>query len=135
MNKAAIEIALSEATRVMAFSLNLPVLYPNIINDTIPPPDESDYIEVKHFPNVTDGYDWGSAIDIQTGIWQLGLVTTKRDGVDRLVIIDQIGSYFARGMEFRSGQTVVKIEQPPSLLTVIVDGQKSIYPVSIRYRC
>lgn len=132
MKKSEIIRALSDATERVMFQLDITASFPDI--PFTPPVDGSAWLECLHFPNVTDGFGWNGP-NIEQGIWQISLVRTDHVGsIPAVEICEKITAHFAKGSEFWFGDTVVKIEQPPSILTAIQDGQKVTYPVSIRYR-
>lgn len=103
---------------------------------TVPESDEKRYLNVKHFPAPTTNYDLADDSQTHSGTLQITLVDPNQLGeLQASEITSQIVARFAKDTELRSGDAVVKIPQTPAVLGSIVDGQRTLYPVSIRYRC
>jgi hypothetical protein len=93
------------------------------------------YIEVLHFRNSTVGPNWGEEKEF-TGIWQISVIDFTQEGeIPALVICSQIADTFHKDAVFWNADTKVLITDPPTALTVVLEGHKATYPVSIRYRC
>lgn len=98
-------------------------------------PNNAYYIEVRHFPNVNPGDPtWGDE-QLKEGFLQVGIVDPMNKGtIAPARIADEILTLFAKGTRLTEDNVTVKIEKHPNLLTVVQDGQRAIFPVSIPYR-
>lgn len=128
-----ITTALYTQVEVAAAAVNLPVKFPNI---PFTSPDNNRYLDVTHFRNDPDPPLTWDGTSFYVGILQINLVIEAGVGdVLPTNICDQIAGFFEFGTVLRSGNTAVKIEQKPGVLTAIENGQTTLYPVSVRYRC
>lgn len=124
--------ALSDATDSIAATLGLPVAHPNVTYNTEGVPA---YLEVVHLPNTNGNIAWQTPIE-HRGIWQVNYVSTlQRGAIAASVVTAQIALAFAKGTRLAAGAGVVQIDEKPSCLSVIEDGHKGTFPVSIPYRC
>ena len=98
-------------------------------------PNNKGYIQVRHFPNRNPSDPtWGDE-QIKQGFLQIGIIDTKQKGsIKPSELADEILALFTKGTKIKQGAVLVVIDQHPTLLSVVQDGQKSIYPVSIPYR-
>lgn len=128
-----IENALSDKTSAVALALALQVTLPNRVGN---PPESGVYLECAHFKNTTTNRGWGNDATEYPGIWQITVVHGPDIGAIPLMqIADAIADAFPKGLILRNGSAQVKIEEKPSVLSALTDGQKTELPVSIRYRC
>lgn len=130
-----IENALSDHTTALAVALggSIPVQLPN---NKIDPPESGVYLTVEHFKNATGNFGWENDTTEYPGIWQITIVhLPDRGAIPLMTLADAIANFFPKGSILRSGSAAVKIEEKPSVLSALTDGQKTELPVSIRYRC
>lgn len=108
------------------------VAFPNV--PFTPPADDARYLEVIHFRN-TNGPDlWGTTKRLR-GILQVSVIDPAQEGTQiGIEIGSAIASYFKKNTRWNYGATMIKITNTPTLLTPIVSGPKTEYPVSIPYR-
>lgn len=124
-------------TRVSEFAASyitglLPVAFPDV---PFTPPDNNDpYLEVIHFRN-TNGPDlWGTTKRLR-GILQVSVIDPKQEGTQiGIEIGSAIANYFEKNTRWNYGATMIKITNTPTLLTPLVNPEKTEYPVSIPYR-
>lgn len=131
--------ALTDAVVAFATGVGLPVEYPLRVftPPTInPPAGIGRYLQMIFLPNSNQNFGWASDAPTEhSGILRLGVVDPLKVGpIVSYGLCDQIVVAFAKGSTFTKNSTVVQISEKPSLLTGIPDGQRVIYPVSIRYR-
>lgn len=124
--------ALTQATETVAASLGLTVSYPN--RDFTPPDNNGRYLEVMHFRNTNQNPTWGIEKTL-LGIWQIAVVDPLKEGeipstVHAAAIIDAFG----KNTKIFSGVVRLQITQAPTLLTMVQDGARALFPVSIPYR-
>jgi hypothetical protein len=130
--EADIKRALLTRAEAFAASVALRAEMPGVPFDTVE--GEVRWLTVDHFVNTNLNYGWSDRTQFQ-GILQICVVDTAQEGdLAPTEVCGAIVSYFDKNTVIRQGNVVVKIEVRPSVLTPIVDGQKSTYPVSIPYR-
>lgn len=134
-----VDIANALANRIIAAApgLGLPLAMPNI---PFPPSDhpeysENVYLDIKHFRNTNLSPTWGNEKTL-LGLYQISIVDPRQAGeISATAIASQIIDLYAKNSNLFEGSTRVLIYEQPSLLSTVQSGQKSIYPVSIPYRC
>lgn len=131
-----IPLALQTATKTLLNGMGVP---DNLIDWDADIPfkgaPSTDYIEVRHFRNANQSPTWDVG-SVFLGFWQISVVSFKQKGeIPALVIAGQIATTFDRAAEFWQGTTRVQISGKPNVLTVVQEGMKASYPVSIPYRC
>lgn len=91
-------------------------------------------IEVRHFRNATTGPFWAGGTTFQ-GIWQISVIDyTQKGEIAALAVCTQIADAFAKDSEIWHDGITVKFPAPPSILSVIEEQHRALYPVSIAYR-
>lgn len=130
MNEAQITDLLLTAASDLATALVLPAAMPG---RTFEPP-ATRYLEVTEFRNTTGSPTWGTSAVFQ-GILQIALHQPNNDegAITPTEIAGQIAAAFYKNRVLFGDDGRVKINQNPTVLTPIVEGNKTIYPVSIPY--
>lgn len=130
-----IENALSDKTTLLGTLFTPPILI-ELPNNAITPPDHGVWLKVIHLKNTVANNGWGDTDEEHPGIWQIMVTHRPNEGsIPAMTIADVIVAHFAKGTILRSGVAIVKIEEKPSVLSLLEDGHKIELPVSIRYRC
>lgn len=113
-----------------------PIAFPNVPFPSVDHPehDEVRHLSVVHFRN-TNGPDlWGTTKRLR-GILQVSVIDPAQEGTEiGIEIGSAIASYFKKNTRWNYGATMIKIVNTPTLLTPLVNGAKTEYPVSIPYR-
>lgn len=113
-----------------------PVAFPDVPfpHPDRPTEDQVRHLHVMHFRN-TNGPDlWGTTKRLR-GILQVSVVDPQQEGTQiGIEIGSAIATYFQKNTRWNYGSTMIKIVNTPTLLTPIVQGHKTEYPVSIPYR-
>lgn len=130
MNEAQITDLLLTAAADLATALVLPVAMPGRSADY----GAQRYLEVTEFRNTTGSPTWGTAA-VFGGILQIALHQPNNDegAVTPTALAGQIAAAFYKNRVLFGDDGRVKIYQNPTVLTPIVQGDKTIYPVSIPY--
>ncbi|WP_189406798.1 phage tail terminator-like protein [Mesorhizobium sp. M1A.F.Ca.ET.072.01.1.1] len=110
----------------------LPIKY---LGRTFVIPDDQKWLELVHLPNNITGEFWGSSKTYR-GTLRLILHWPNNDqGVySPIDIIEQIGSFFAKGKSLQSGQSVVKIDENPDYFGSIETGTETVFVLTVRYQ-
>lgn len=120
-----------QTLNAMGFGDNVIDIDPNIPFPV--PATPTQYFEVRHFKNTPNGPAWGDG-SIYQGFLQISLIDFQQRGeVAALGSLGQLLDVFHKGAIFWEVGTKVTIDKPPALLSVVQDGHKAIYPVSISY--
>jgi hypothetical protein len=129
-----IEKALLDAAAAAAATLNLSIQMPNV---DFPTPDVA-YLEAVHFINQNANPNWSDET-IYQGILQINFITPDHRGsFDPAEVCGKIVTLFDKGTILWTGEhgdVAIKIDAKPSRLTIIQEGSKATYPVSISYVC
>lgn len=127
-----IDTALMLKAEQIAASLFLPLAVPNRVFEK---PDDGRWLRVQHLRNRNTGIVWGDETMFQ-GILQFDIFGPPDLGsTPTLAIGANIVALLPKGTELREGVAVVKIDEKPSVLSQVEDGQETFVPVSVRYRC
>lgn len=124
--------ALMEKVVAVGGALGLSIAFPDV---TFTVPDKPErYLEVTHFRNDAQSPMWDES-SVYSGILQIGLVSYMQQGeLPELEICGKIAKAFRKNTVLNYGEAVVRISASPSILSVLQDGHKATYPVSIPYR-
>lgn len=99
------------------------------------PANPTRYFEIRHFRTDPQSNDWAGDTRVMVGIWQISLIDFTQAGeVQPLTLLSQVADFFQKGQGFWQGDSQINITDPPSFLTVVQEGHKAIYPLSVRYR-
>ena len=128
-----IENALFEKAEAVASSLSLPLSVPNRVFNK---PADNRWLRVQHLRNQNTGIAWGDETMFQ-GILQFDIFGDVDLGTIPVLTIAAsiIDAFWGSNAVLWEGTTKLKIEQKPSVLSQVSDGQETFIPVSIRYRC
>jgi hypothetical protein len=122
------------ADRVADFAAQLspalPVAYPGV---PFIPPASGRWLEVRWFPNETQTYamqDTSPAV-VLSGIGQVTVCERPGAGiVEGQEIAAEVVDYFAKGTSFG----VARVERQPWVSSVLQEPDRTMYPVTIRWR-
>lgn len=115
----------------LAAALGLSIAAPNV---PFSPPDGK-YLDIRHFRNTNLNPSWGDEKTL-LGIYQISVVDPKQNGeIPATAVASQVIDAFHKNTVIYSGTVRLVIYENPTLLTTVQDGHKSIYPISIPYRC
>lgn len=132
MNEVKIRDALNSVVLSMTLSQTLPVSWPAMKFDI---PDDGKFIEVFRLPNDQQSITWGAKEELSRGVFRIGLHYPPDTGeAEPLALAAEIAAYFPKAAQIFYTGGKVELYDHPSIGAAIEDGQKRIYPISIRYQ-
>lgn len=121
------------ATQVATFAAGsspaLPVAYPGVHFDS---PAAGYWLELAWFPNETQNYGLGNdGPSLMQGFGQIAVCHRPGSGVmGGLAIADSVINAFRKGTAIGSA----KVEREPWVSAVVIDGDKVMHPVTVRWK-
>jgi len=123
--------ALANQAILIAGVIGLPISMPNVPFE----PPAGKWLEVRHFRNTNLNPTWGEE-GVLLGVYQVSVIDPEQAGeIAATAIASQVIDAFHKNTTLYSGSARVMVYENPTLLTTVQDAHKSIYPVSISYRC
>lgn len=125
-----VEDILFPVVQAMADGYSIPVKFPNRNG----PHDAPVWLEVVHIPNGPGKSGWNDLKSGQ-GILNVGVHVPVDTGSQHVTAIqNQLMNLFEQGTVLFDTGIKVEIYTPPVVMAAFEDRQKSVFPVSIRYR-
>jgi len=125
-----IEELLFAHVQTVTDALSVSVKWPNRNGPT----DAATWLDVVHIPNGEALPGWND-LKANQGLLNLGVYVSPDVGATTAApIISALAAAFAQATVLHGTTTKVEIYAPPRIGRVFEDGQKAVFPLSVRYR-
>lgn len=125
--------ALAAKLESLAFIPEINVCWPNVNFE--PPTDGTGYIRAQLFPATAEQTTLGTdGQNRHTGIFQVDVIWPENKGLSEPTeIAGAIANHFKRGTLLTTDSIALRIDQPPLVRGIIVDGGTIQIPIDVRY--
>ena len=125
--------ALATKLAALTFSPALPIAWPNV--NFTPPDANTGYIRAQLFPATAEQTTLGTdGQNRHTGIFQVDVIWPENQGLTAPTEkAGAIADHFKRGTLLTTDSIALRIDQPPLVRGIIVDGGTIQIPIDVRY--